>query len=240
MLALKKRVIETGADLGIGFDGDVDRIGVIDHEGTLLYGDTLLAVFAESILKKNPGKDIVFEVKCSKGLIEHVKASGGNPVMWKAGHSLLKAKMKEINAIMGGEMSGHMFFRDRHPGYDDAFYGALRLLEILGEEGVSLKDIASRVPRYISTPEIRIGCPDDKKFHIIDEISQHLKNDYHVIDIDGVRVSFDKGWALLRPSNTQPVLVFRAEAEDEKSLDEYITVIKEILRGYDDVNIENM
>ena len=238
--ALKAAVLSEKAEIGIGFDGDVDRIGVIDETGRLLYGDTLLGVYAESILKKAPGSEIVFEVKCSQGLIEHIKNKGGIPVMWKAGHSLLKAKMKELGAVFGGEMSGHMFFRDRHPGYDDAFYGALRLLEIMGDTNKTVSALTSGIPRYFSTPEIRIGCNDDVKFAVMDKLSLYYSELYEVIDIDGIRILFEDGWALIRPSNTQPVLVVRAEARTEGLLKKYLRNIFDKFTEYPEIETEGL
>jgi phosphomannomutase/phosphoglucomutase len=206
-------------DCGIGFDGDGDRIGVIDEKGDVVWGDILLAIYAEQILKKRPRAKIIFEVKCSKGLIERIKELGGEPVMYKTGHSLIKAKMKTEKSPLAGEMSGHMFFADRYYGYDDAIYAALRLLEILSS-GEKCSVLAQRIPKYYSTPEIRVNMSDDKKFKVVDDIKAFFTKSYDVIDIDGVRVDFPDGWGLLRPSNTQPVLVLRFEAKTEQRLEE--------------------
>ncbi len=206
-------------DCGIGLDGDGDRIGILDEHGEIIWGDVLLAIYAEKVLQKMPGARIIFEVKCSKGLIERLKALGGIPLMYKTGHSLIKAKMKTEHAPLAGEMSGHIFFADRYYGYDDAIYASLRLLEILGEER-PLSSLAAKVPHYFSTPEIRIDTTDEKKFSIVDEMKQYFKKSFNVVDIDGVRVDFSDGWGLIRPSNTQPVLVLRFEAESEKKLEE--------------------
>lgn len=206
-------------DCGIGLDGDGDRIGILDEHGEIIWGDVLLAIYAEKVLQKMPGAKIIFEVKCSKGLIERLKALGGIPLMYKTGHSLIKAKMKTEHAPLAGEMSGHIFFADRYYGYDDAIYASLRLLEILGEER-PLSSLAAKVPHYFSTPEIRIDTTDEKKFSIVDEMKQYFKKSFNVVDIDGVRVDFSDGWGLIRPSNTQPVLVLRFEAESEKKLEE--------------------
>ena len=204
---------------GIGFDGDGDRIGALDEKGKIIWGDVLLAIYAEELLARMPGAKIIFEVKCSKGLIERIHELGGIPIMYKTGHSLIKAKMKTENAPLAGEMSGHIFFGDRYYGYDDAIYAALRLLEILSK-GEKLSTLASRVPKYYSTPEIRIDTTDEEKFKIVDELKSFFKKSYRTIDIDGVRVDFDDGWGLVRPSNTQPVLVLRFEARTEKRLEE--------------------
>jgi len=237
---LRRRVTEEKYDIGIGFDGDVDRIGVVDAQGNLLYGDTLLGIYAGELLKRRPGSEIVFEVKCSQGLVEYIKEKGGNPVMWKAGHSLIKAKMKEDDAPLGGEMSGHMFFRDLHPGYDDAFYAALRLLAILEEEKLPVQDLASRIPKYLSTPEIRVECPDNKKFEIMKNLHNYFKNEYELVDIDGIRILFDKGWALIRPSNTQPVLVLRMEASTRERLEKIMHVVYEALAEHPEIDTKNL
>ena len=216
---LIKRVENDGFVCGLGFDGDGDRIGALDETGQIIWGDVLLAIYAEDLLARLPGSKVIFEVKCSKGLIERVRELGGEPLMYKTGHSLIKAKMKAENAPLAGEMSGHIFFAERYYGYDDAIYAALRLLEILSR-GEKLSALASRVPKYFSTPEIRIETTDKAKFQIVDDLKSYFKKSYRVIDIDGVRVDFDDGWGLVRPSNTQPVLVLRFEAKTEARLEE--------------------
>ena len=203
---------------GIGFDGDGDRIGALDENGQIIWGDVLLAIYAEELLARIPGATVIFEVKCSKGLIERIDELGGLPLMYKTGHSLIKAKMKEEEAPLAGEMSGHIFFADRYYGYDDAIYAALRLFEILSR-GEKLSALAARVPKYYSTPEIRIETTDEAKFQIVEELKSYFRKSYRVIDIDGVRVDFDDGWGLIRPSNTQPVLVLRFEAKTEARLE---------------------
>lgn len=225
-------LVKTGKfQCGIGFDGDGDRIGVLDEKGEIIWGDVLLALYAEEVLKKAPGSKIIFEVKCSKGLIERIAALGGIPLMYKTGHSLIKAKMKEEKSPLAGEMSGHVFFADRYYGYDDALYAALRLLEIISS-GEKLSSIAARVPRYFSTPEIRMEASDEEKFSIVEKLKKEFKSTYDVIDIDGVRVDFGDGWGLIRPSNTQPVLVLRFEAKNEKRLDEIKNLFFEKLKRY--------
>jgi len=216
---LIKTVSKDGFACGIGFDGDGDRIGALDENGQVIWGDVLLAIYAEELLARTPGAKVIFEVKCSKGLIERIKELGGVPIMYKTGHSLIKAKMKKENAPLAGEMSGHIFFGDRYYGYDDAIYAALRLIEILSQ-GDRLSSLASRVPKYYSTPEIRIETTDEAKFKIVEDLKSYFKKHFRVIDIDGVRVDFDDGWGLIRPSNTQPVLVLRFEARTESRLEE--------------------
>lgn len=224
---LIKLVTGHGADLGIAFDGDADRLGVVSNTGEIVWGDKLLLLFARDILKDNPGATIIGEVKCSQVLYDGIRQYSGNPVMWKAGHSLIKAKMKEEKALLGGEMSGHLFFADRYFGYDDAIYAAVRLLEILSREDKKLSQLISDIPVTYSTPEIRIDCDDDKKAQVVEKIKNHYKNTPGVIDIDGVRVPFDDGWALVRCSNTQPVIVLRFEASTPESLKK----IKEEVEG---------
>jgi phosphomannomutase/phosphoglucomutase len=216
---------------GIGFDGDGDRISALDETGKVIWGDVLLAVYAEELLARMPGAKIIFEVKCSKGLIERIHELGGTPLMYKTGHSLIKAKMKAEDAPLAGEMSGHIFFADRYYGYDDAIYAALRLLEILSR-GEKLSSLAARVPKYHSTPEIRIDTTDEEKFGIVEDLKAHFKKSYRVIDIDGVRVDFDDGWGLIRPSNTQPVLVLRFEARTEQRLEEIRKLFFDTLDEY--------
>jgi len=218
MNSLIERVALEKADLGIAFDGDVDRIGVVDESGTIIWGDQLMIIFSRSILKEFPGATFIAEVKCSQTLFDDIANNGGNPIMWKVGHSLIKAKMKEERALLAGEMSGHIFFADRYFGYDDAIYAGARLLEILSNMRGSLSDLLSDIPKMVNTPEIRMECPDDKKFHVVGQLADEFKREYRVIDIDGVRVLFPDGWGLVRASNTQPVLVLRFEASSQESL----------------------
>jgi phosphomannomutase/phosphoglucomutase len=218
---LAEKIAETGADLGIGFDGDADRIGVLDHEGNIIWGDQLMIIFSRDVLKGHPGGKIIGEVKCSQVLFDDIEKHGGKPIMWKTGHSLIKNKMKEEKALIAGEMSGHIFFADRYFGYDDAIYAGARLLEILTHEKKTLRDLLADVPKMFNTPEIRVECPDEKKFQIVADLTESFKREYRVIDVDGARVLFgDGGWGLVRASNTQPVLVLRFEAKDEKRLEE--------------------
>lgn len=215
LIALVK---EKKADAGIAYDGDADRLGVVNDKGEILWGDELLLFFSRYILKKNPGAAIIGEVKCSQKLYDDIERHGGRPIMWKAGHSLIKGKMKEEHALLAGEMSGHLFFADRYFGYDDAIYGSIRLLEILSETDKKLSAILSDVPRTFSTPEIRVDCPDGIKFQVVEDIKAYFGNKFKLIDIDGVRIPFEDGWGLIRASNTQPVLVLRFEAVSEERL----------------------
>jgi phosphomannomutase/phosphoglucomutase len=217
---LIQKVNDTSADLGIAFDGDADRIGVVDRKGKIIWGDQLMIIFSRDLLKRHPGAKIIGEVKCSQVLFDDIRKNGGVPIMWKAGHSLIKGKMKEEGALLAGEMSGHLFFAERYFGYDDAIYAGARLLEILTAEKKELEELLAGVPSLVSTPEIRMDCPDDQKFQIVADLASEFKREYRVIDVDGARVVFKGGWGLIRASNTQPVLVLRFEAEDRKTLQE--------------------
>ncbi|AEH46013.1 phosphoglucomutase/phosphomannomutase alpha/beta/alpha domain I [Thermodesulfatator indicus DSM 15286] len=227
---LREKVLEIGADFGVGYDGDGDRIGVVDDKGKILWGDQLLIIFAREILKERPGATIIGEVKCSQVMYDEIARLGGKPIMWKTGHSLIKGKMKEEKAVLAGEMSGHLFFADRFFGFDDAVYASLRLAEIVAKSDVPLSEMLKDLPKMVSTPEIRVECPDDKKFEIVRRLTEKLKAEgLNVIDIDGARVIFEDGWGLVRASNTQPVLVLRFEAKDEKRLEEIRRFIEERL-----------
>jgi len=202
-----------GAEIGIAFDGDADRIGVVDATGEIVWGDRLLILYARDVLARTgPGQPIIFDVKCSQALPHAIEQAGGRPIMWKTGHSLIKEKMKETGAPIAGEMSGHMFFTEGFYGHDDALYGAARLLRILADGGRTVRELLSDVPAFVATPEIRIDCPDELKFGIVERAVQHFRAKYDVIDVDGVRVLFGDGWGLIRASNTQPVIVARYEA----------------------------
>ncbi len=218
------------ADLGIAYDGDADRIGVVDEKGNILWGDELLVLFARDVLKRNPGATVISEVKCSQRLYDDIAKNSGKPIMWKAGHSLLKAKLNETGALLAGEMTGHIFFKDRYFGYDDAIYASLRLLEILANSGKPLSTLLADLPPSVSTPEIRVDCPDERKFLIAQKATEYFRRHYDVIDVDGVRVQFPDGWALIRASNTQPALVLRFEAQSQDKLNEYRTLVEDKLK----------
>jgi phosphomannomutase/phosphoglucomutase len=206
-------VRERKADLGIAFDGDADRIGVIDRHGEIVWGDYTLILYARDVLERTgPGQAIIFDVKCSQALPAAIAAAGGTPVMWKTGHSLIKEKMKAMHAPVAGEMSGHMFFAEGFYGHDDALYAAARLLRIVSASGRSVDDLLADVPRFVSTPEIRVDCSDDRKFAIVEAATAHYRIGHEVVDVDGARVLFGDGWGLIRASNTQPILVLRFEA----------------------------
>jgi phosphomannomutase / phosphoglucomutase len=228
--ALIDKVRCEGADLGIAYDGDADRIGAVDEQGNIVWGDELLVIFARDILQRNPHATIISEVKCSQRLFDDIVEHGGVPIMWKAGHSLLKAKLKETDALLAGELSGHMFFKERYFGYDDAIYASLRLLEIIANSGQPFSALFADLPRTVSTPEIRIDCSDDRKFIIAERAKEYFRKHYDTIDIDGVRVQFPEGWGLIRASNTQPALVLRFEAQSAEKLTEYRALVESKLK----------
>ncbi|MFN2398729.1 MAG: phosphomannomutase/phosphoglucomutase [Gemmatimonadaceae bacterium] len=208
-----------GADIGVAFDGDADRIGIIDDRGGIVWGDHVLILYARDVLERTgKGQPIIFDVKCSQALPDAIRDAGGKPVMWKTGHSLIKDKMRELAAPVAGEMSGHMFFSEGFYGHDDALYGAARLLKIVADSGRSVSELLSDVPKFISTPELRVDCPDERKFAVVDEAVRHFRSRHDVIDVDGVRVLYGDGWGLIRASNTQPVLVLRFEARNAERL----------------------
>jgi len=224
------KVRQEKADLGIAYDGDADRIGAVDEKGNILWGDELLMLFARDVLQRNPKAVIISEVKCSQRLYDDIAQRGGTAIMWKAGHSLLKAKMKEARALLAGEMSGHMFFKERYLGYDDAIYASLRLLEILANAERPLSALLSDLPKSVSTPEIRVDCPDDQKFVIAEKATEYFRQHYDIIDVDGVRIQFPEGWGLIRASNTQPALVLRFEAQSAAKLKEYRGIVEAKLK----------
>jgi phosphomannomutase len=217
---LKRLVAEKQLDLGIAFDGDGDRIGAIDGQGRVVWGDQLLGILAAPVLKELPGATIIADVKASQALFDRVAELGGTPLMWKTGHSLIKAKMKETGSPLAGEMSGHVFFKHRYYGFDDALYAAVRLIEAVGEAGQSLAELKSAMPAMVNTPEMRFPCPEERKFAVVDEVLARLAaQGADVNGTDGARVNTPDGWWLLRASNTQDVLVARAEGRDQAALD---------------------
>jgi phosphomannomutase/phosphoglucomutase len=221
LVKLRERVLASGALLGIAWDGDGDRLGAVDDKGDMVFGDQLLILFARALLREHPGAMIIGEVKCSETLYADIVAHGGRPLVWKTGHSLIKTKMKQEKALLAGEMSGHMFFADRWPGFDDATYATVRLLEIIAHEGKGLRELLSDVPKTFNTPEIRVDCPDAIKFEVVRRVLAQYRPTHRVLDIDGVRVDFGDGaWGLCRASNTGPVLVLRFEARTEARRDE--------------------
>lgn len=229
--ALIARVRETGAGLGAGLDGDADRIGAVTEEGEIIRGDHLLLLFAIELLRERPGATIVFDVKCSQALPEVIEARGGVPVLWKTGHSLIKEKMAETGALIAGEMSGHICFADKYYGFDDAIYAAARLAGLVARSGRRLSELAGEIPAYPSTPELRVDCPEDRKFEVVRRAVEHFRRRGEVLDIDGARVQFDGGWALIRASNTQPVIVVRVEARSRERLAEIHEEVDRWLAG---------
>jgi phosphomannomutase/phosphoglucomutase len=219
-------VRQTNADLGIAFDGDGDRIGVVDETGRIIWGDELMILLSREVLKENPDTTIIAEVKCSQNLFDEIKKHGGTPLMWKAGHSLIKAKMKETKALLAGEMSGHIFFADRFYGFDDAAYAGARVLEILSKTDKRLSELLADLPKKFSTPELRIECADEKKFEVVQKIAEEFKKTNEVITVDGARILFEEGWGLVRASNTQAILVLRFEADSEENLGKIREVVE--------------
>jgi len=228
LVDLIERVRARGADVGVAYDGDADRIGVVDEKGAIIWGDRLMILLSREVLREVPGAAIVSEVKCSRTLFEDIAAHGGRPIMSQVGHSIIKERMKAEDAMLGGEMSGHIFFRHRWFGFDDAVYATGRLLEILSQTQSSMSELLADVPTTHVTPEIRLDCPDSVKFGVVERAVAHYKALYDVIDIDGARVNFPQGWGLIRASNTQPVIVLRAEAETAEAL----TTIRAELEGF--------
>ncbi|ADD02004.1 phosphoglucomutase/phosphomannomutase alpha/beta/alpha domain II [Thermoanaerobacter mathranii subsp. mathranii str. A3] len=230
---LIEEVKRVNADLGIAFDGDGDRIGVVDEKGNIIWGDMLMILYWREIMKKHPGAEAIVEVKCSQALVEEIEKLGGKPIFFKTGHSLIKAKMKELGAVFTGEMSGHMFFADEYYGFDDAAYAAARLLRILSHTDKSLSELLADVPKYPATPEIRLECEDEKKFDVVNGVTEYFKEKgYDIIDVDGARVLFDGGWGLVRASNTGPELIVRCEAKTEEKLEAIKKELSEALAKF--------
>jgi len=232
---LRRAVREHGADLGVAYDGDADRLGVVDEKGDIIWGDRLMCLYWREVLARHPGAPAIIEVKCSQCLEDEVKRLGGKPFYYKTGHSLIKAKMREVGAVFTGEMSGHMFFADEYYGFDDAFYATGRLLRILSNTGEPLSRLLDCVPRYYSTAETRIPCADRDKFRVVDQLAEQFRAKYDVVDVDGVRVLFGDGWGLVRASNTQPVLVARCEARTPEGLERICSIMREALRQFPEV-----
>jgi phosphomannomutase / phosphoglucomutase len=237
---LRKRMIQEKADFGLGYDGDADRVGVIDGKGRVVFADQLLAILAKDVLKRNPGATIIFDVKCSQMLPEVIEAAGGKPLMWKTGHSLIKQKMKELGSPLSGEMSGHIFFKDGFFGFDDGIYVSFRLVELLSRETKTLAEMVDELPQFVSTPEIRITCPDEDKFSVVDKLTEDFKKEFKVVDVDGARVQFGDGWGLVRVSNTQPILVLRFEAKTEKRLKEIKQLFIDRLSRFPTVAVDEL
>jgi phosphomannomutase/phosphoglucomutase len=223
---LREAVLERGLELGVAYDGDADRIGVLDEKGDVLWGDRLLMIYARDLLVRQPGASVIFDVKCSQTLFDEIEARGGKPIVWKTGHSLIKEKMKETGAPLAGEMSGHIFFAENWYGFDDALFASLRLLEIVARSSQPMSDHLTGVPKLVATPEIRVDCPDEVKFAVVERVKAEFARDHEIVDIDGVRVVFEHGWGLARASNTQPALVVRVEADSRPRMDDYLSRIE--------------
>lgn len=235
LVALREEVLKQKADIGIAFDGDADRIGVLDENGRMLYGDELMVLISRSVLKDNPGAIIIGDVKCSDRLFADISRHGGKPIMWKTGHSLIKEKIKQEKAPFGGEMSGHVFFADRNYGYDDALYAGLRICEILARTKKKVSELLAELPPAFNTPELRIDTTEEKKVLIVEKLKEAFppgSRDYSLNLIDGVRISFPDGWALARSSNTQPVLVLRFESSTREGLERIQSSVESIVKKY--------
>lgn len=226
LVHLINKVKETKADFGVGWDGDADRIGVVDEKGNIIYGDMLLLIYARELLNTIKSPTVIGDVKCSALLFADLAKKGANPIMWKTGHSLIKSKLKETHAELAGEMSGHIFFANRYFGFDDAVYATCRFLEVVTNTNKPVSEFLSDLPRMVSTPEMRVDCPEELKFKIVEKAKTSF-NEYKIDTTDGIRISFPKGWGLVRASNTQPVLVMRFEAENEEDLKKYEAIVRE-------------
>jgi len=226
---LRERVLEDGLELGFAYDGDADRVGVIDARGEVIWGDKLMIILSRALLDKHPGATIIGEVKCSQTMYDDIEAKGGRGVLWKTGHSLIKTKMKEEHALLAGEMSGHIFFADRYYGFDDAIYATLRILEIVSHSELPLHEMLSDVPETFATKEIRVECDDARKFDLVQQMVDYYRRTHELVDIDGARIQFDGGWALVRASNTQPALVLRFEADSEHRLQSIRSEVESVL-----------
>jgi len=222
------KVAKTGADVGFSYDGDADRAGFVDERGGIIRGDQALVLFSREILTDHPKAPIIFEVKCSMALTEDILAHGGVPIMYRTGHSFIKKKIKQENALMAGEMSGHFFFADDYPGYDDGIYASARMLKLLAGHGVKMSELSGTIPKYISTPEIRVEAAEDVKFKLVDAVREEMskKEGVKIITVDGVRVETDRGWGLMRASNTGPKIILRFEGKTEADLED----MKELFR----------
>lgn len=233
---LEAKVIEVGADFGIGFDGDADRCGLIDNHGHHVSADRLIAILARDMLTRHPGAKVVYDVKASQLLDDIIIASGGEPIMWKSGHSLMKQKMNEVGALLGGEVSGHIFIGEDYYGFDDAPLVALKTLEIMSKTDKSLSQVLDEMPSMLATPEIIMSTPDAAKFEIIDELAEKLSQHHTVVTVDGARAQFEQGWGLVRASNTQPAITMRFEAHTREQLVEYMLRFSELLEAHPEVD----
>ncbi|HKJ68573.1 MAG TPA: phosphomannomutase/phosphoglucomutase [bacterium] len=231
-------VKQDGYDVGIAYDGDADRVGVIDDTGKIVWADRLMTIFLDEVIQQE-GEEVIFDVKCSQALEQTIRAKGGTPVMWKTGHSLIKQKMKESGARFGGEMSGHLFFADEYYGYDDAIYVSARILQTLSRQQKTLSQLLEDLPHFESTPEMRLEAADDEeKFKIAEQAKEYFSQEYEYIDVDGIRIKFGDGWGLVRPSNTQPVIVCRFEAKTPERLAEIKNMVIRKLQEFGELKLE--
>jgi len=235
--ALKQKVLQTGADMGLGYDGDSDRVGLVDDKGRAIFADQVLALLARDVLKRNKGGTVIYDVKCSRLVKEEILRLDGKPLMMKTGHSYIKTKMKEEEAPLAGEMSGHIFFKDGYYGFDDGIYVSLRIAQYAASQEKRVSELVDELPRYVSTPEIRISCSDETKFKVVEKLTSNFKESYTVNDIDGARVEFDDGWGLVRVSNTQPILVLRFEAASDERLKAIQGVFRKQLEAFPEVQL---
>jgi len=233
-----QKVREVKADIGIAIDGDGDRLGMTDEQGEIVWPDRFMILLARQILEKSGAKKIVFDVKCSQALAEDIEAHGGEPVMWKTGHSWIKSKCREIGAAMGGEMSGHMFIFDRYYGFDDAVFAGLRMIEYLSNQDRTYSELISNTPHYFSSPALQVDCADEVKYEVVSKLTEEFKKEYEVIDIDGARVLFGDGWGLVRASSNLPVLVMRFEAQTPERLEEIVGIFRAKFRQYPEIGDE--
>ncbi len=234
--ALGKKVRSEKADVGFGFDGDGDRLGVVDEKGEVVWPDRFMILLSRQVLAKNPGGKIIFDVKSSQALEEDILAHGGKPIMWKTGHSYIKAKLHEEKALLAGEMSGHIFFVENFYGFDDGIYAGLRFAEYVSQQEKSVSELIRETPYYVSTPTIDVDCPDDKKYGVVERLTAEFKRDFKkVIDINGARVMFDDGWGLVRASSNLPILVLRFEAKTQRRLEELKNLFRTYLDKYEDI-----
>jgi phosphomannomutase / phosphoglucomutase len=236
--AISKNTIANKADVGIGLDGDGDRLGVIDEKGNNIWPDRFMILLSRQILQRKPGAKIVFDVKCSQALVDDIKAHGGIPIMWKTGHSHIKSKLHSEKADLAGEMSGHIFFVENYYGYDDGVYAALRFLEYISDQDKTVSELMETTPQYISTPAINVACPDEKKYDVVDRLTKEFKKEYSVIDINGARVQFGDGWGLVRASSNLPILVLRFEAKFADRIEEYKKIFKEKFSKFPEISTE--
>jgi phosphomannomutase/phosphoglucomutase len=227
LVALRERVLAGGADLGIAYDGDADRLGALDERGRVAWGDQLLALFAREVLAREPGAPILFEVKCSQALSDDIRAHGGEPVMTRTGHSWIKKTLREIRSPLAGEMSGHLFFADGWYGFDDALYASARLARLVAASERPFSALLDALPRYVASPEIRIDCDDARKFAVVEAVTARFRDTHPVNEVDGARILFPGGWGLVRASNTQPALVVRAEGKTEAIRDGILDTLRE-------------